>query len=158
MCIRDRCTSTAVQTDLTWPNSQKEPTYVITFEKSVQTDGLSPSASRAGIRHMQPTHSADPRDATTPPRPQRRREQSASGSGVVSSADLAVRREPGRQGDVAQMRTSSLSPDAPLKPNLLPPLGGGRATASYRLVANHLNPAMEEHFATASDWLAKSRQ
>jgi len=47
---------------------------------------------------------------------------------------------------------------APLKPNLLPPLGGGRATASYRLVANHLNPAMEEHFATASDWLAKSRQ
>ena len=47
---------------------------------------------------------------------------------------------------------------APLKPNLLPPLGGGRATASYRSVANHLNPAMEEHFATASDWLAKSRQ
>ena len=60
---------------------------------------------------MQPTHSADPRDATTPPRPQRRREQSASGSGVVSSADLAARREPGRQGDVAQMRTPSLSPD-----------------------------------------------
>ena len=23
-----KCTSTAVQTDLTWPNSQKEPTYV----------------------------------------------------------------------------------------------------------------------------------
>ena len=106
-----KCTSTAVQTDLTWPNSQKEPTYVITFEKSVQTDGLSPSASRAGIRQMQPTHSADPRDATTPPRPQRRREQSASGSGAVSSAGLAARREPGRQGDVAQMRTSSLSPD-----------------------------------------------
>lgn len=104
-------TSTAVQTDLTWPNSQKEPSYIVTSEKSVQTDGLSLSVSRAGTQQKQPTQSIDSRDATTPPRPQRRREQSASGSGAGSATGHAARRESGRQGDVAQMRTASLSPD-----------------------------------------------
>ena len=98
-------TSTAVQTDLTWPSCQSEPSFVVTLEKSVQTDGLSPSVSRAGT-HKQSTDPTHPCDLTPPPRPQRKGEHSASGRGARPKSKSKP-----QDHVVAQRRTASLSPD-----------------------------------------------
>ena len=52
-----QCSCIGTQTDFTWPASQSEPTPLITFEKSVQMEPISPTSGCEPISLISPTGS-----------------------------------------------------------------------------------------------------
>ena len=66
-----KCTSTAVQTDLTWPSSQNE-TITYCHSREICSDRLAVSSVSSVGTQKQLTDSTDPRDVRPPPKPQRR--------------------------------------------------------------------------------------
>ena len=79
------------QTDLTWPDSQSEPAPLNTFEKSVQTEPISPT-SPTGTDKLQTTPCPEA-SAAAPSRPYRKTDRNTT-DGRDNSSKPVIRRPP----------------------------------------------------------------
>jgi len=90
---KTQSSSVGTQTDLTSPDSQSEPAPLNTFEKSTQTEPISP-ISPTGSAKLQTTDTPHPQTSTAaPPRPYRKTDRNTT-DGKDNTSRPTIRRPP----------------------------------------------------------------